>query len=72
MRFSMIEMKTFMYILLSSFIFLESGDKIIKANVYVTSYHHIQHFAHQLLLIEFSHVRMLRENLRRVANVRCV
>jgi hypothetical protein len=31
----MIEMKSFLYILLSSFLFVPTDDKIIKANVYV-------------------------------------
>lgn len=33
MRFSMIEMKIFIYILLTSFVFEDSGAKVIKANV---------------------------------------
>jgi len=33
MRFSMIEMKTFLYILLTTFTFAETGKKIYKANV---------------------------------------
>ncbi|EIN11806.1 cytochrome-450 hydroxylase [Punctularia strigosozonata HHB-11173 SS5] len=36
MRFSMIEMKTFMYILLTDFVFRETEEKIIKANVVLT------------------------------------
>lgn len=32
----MIEMKTFMYILLTNFVFRETDEKIIKANVYVS------------------------------------
>ncbi|KAK7470690.1 hypothetical protein VKT23_002112 [Stygiomarasmius scandens] len=36
LRFSMIEIKTFLYFLLKSFIFEESGEKIIKANVVLT------------------------------------
>lgn len=31
----MIEMKTFLFILLTNFVFSETGEKIIKANVYV-------------------------------------
>ena len=37
MRFSMIEMKAFLYILLTNFTFAETGEKIIKANVCVPS-----------------------------------
>ncbi|THH17329.1 hypothetical protein EW146_g3445 [Bondarzewia mesenterica] len=33
-RFSMIEMKTFLYILLTNFVFEESGEKVVKANVF--------------------------------------
>ena len=29
----MIEMKTFLYILLTDFVFSESGEKVVKANV---------------------------------------
>ncbi|KAJ8583795.1 cytochrome-450 hydroxylase [Rhizopogon salebrosus TDB-379] len=36
MRFSMIEMKTFLYILLTTFSFAETGKKIYKANVVLT------------------------------------
>ncbi|EPQ57508.1 cytochrome P450 [Gloeophyllum trabeum ATCC 11539] len=36
MRFSMIEMKTFLYILLTNFVFSGTGDKIIRANVVLT------------------------------------
>lgn len=36
MRFSMIEMKAFLYILLTNFTFAETGEKIIKANVVLT------------------------------------
>lgn len=36
MRFSMIEMKTFLYILLTQFVFKPSSEKIIKANVVLT------------------------------------
>jgi len=36
MRFSMIEMKSFLYILLSNFVFAPTEDKIIKANVVLT------------------------------------
>ncbi|EGN99960.1 hypothetical protein SERLA73DRAFT_180296 [Serpula lacrymans var. lacrymans S7.3] len=36
MRFSMIEMKTFLYILLTNFVFSETGQKIYKANVVLT------------------------------------
>ncbi|TFK54257.1 cytochrome-450 hydroxylase [Heliocybe sulcata] len=36
MRFSMIEMKTFLYILLTNFVFASAGDKIIRANVVLT------------------------------------
>ena len=35
MRFSLIEMKVFLYILLTNFTFEETGEKIIQANVYV-------------------------------------
>ncbi|ETW80421.1 cytochrome P450 monooxygenase 43 [Heterobasidion irregulare TC 32-1] len=35
-RFSMIEMKTFLYILLTDFAFSESGEKVVKANVVLT------------------------------------
>ncbi|KAH7926700.1 cytochrome P450 [Leucogyrophana mollusca] len=36
MRFSMIEMKTFLYILLTNFVFSETDKKIYKANVVLT------------------------------------
>ncbi|KIK97745.1 hypothetical protein PAXRUDRAFT_824616 [Paxillus rubicundulus Ve08.2h10] len=36
MRFSMIEMKTFLYILLTNFVFAETDKKIYKANVVLT------------------------------------
>ncbi|CAA7263202.1 unnamed protein product [Cyclocybe aegerita] len=36
MRFSMIEIKTFIYILLTNFLFLPTGDRIMKANVVLT------------------------------------
>ncbi|KAH7888644.1 cytochrome P450 [Phlebopus sp. FC_14] len=36
MRFSMIEMKTFLYILLTNFVFAETDQKIYKANVVLT------------------------------------
>jgi cytochrome P450 len=36
MRFSMIEIKTFLYILLTSFTFRTTGDRITKSNVVVT------------------------------------
>ncbi|KZT26770.1 cytochrome P450 [Neolentinus lepideus HHB14362 ss-1] len=36
MRFSMIEMKTFLYILLTNFVFSSAGSKIIRANVVLT------------------------------------
>ena len=35
MRFSMIEIKTFLFILVTNFVFIETGEKIVKANVYV-------------------------------------
>jgi len=35
----MIEIKTFLYFLLKNFIFEESGEKIIKANVYANFFH---------------------------------
>lgn len=35
MRFSLIEMKLFLHILLTSFTFAPTEEKIIKANVYV-------------------------------------
>ena len=34
-RFSLIEMKTFLYILITNFVFAESDEKVVKANVYV-------------------------------------
>ena len=38
MRFSMIEIKTFLYILITHFVFKPSPkDRIIKSNVYVSS-----------------------------------
>lgn len=36
MRFSLIEIKTFLYILLTNFLFEDAGLKIIKANVFVS------------------------------------
>ncbi|KAI0051240.1 cytochrome-450 hydroxylase [Auriscalpium vulgare] len=36
LRFSMIEMKTFLYILLTSFVFTEAEEKVVKANVVLT------------------------------------
>ncbi|KAJ3502293.1 hypothetical protein NLJ89_g8956 [Agrocybe chaxingu] len=36
MRFSMIEIKTFIYILLTNFLFFPTGDRIMKANVVLT------------------------------------
>ena len=35
-RFSLIEMKTFMYILMTNFVFSETDEKVVKANVYVS------------------------------------
>ena len=35
MRFSMIEMKAFLFILLTNFVFNETEEKIVKVNVYV-------------------------------------
>jgi cytochrome P450 len=35
MKFSMIEMKTFMYILLTNFVFSETNERIVKHNVCV-------------------------------------
>lgn len=35
MRFSMIEIKTFLYILLTAFTFRTTEDKIVKSNLYV-------------------------------------
>jgi len=35
MRFSVIEIKVFLYILLTNFSFAETEEKIFKANVYV-------------------------------------
>jgi hypothetical protein len=34
-RFSLIEMKTFLYILITNFVFSETDEKVVKANVYV-------------------------------------
>ncbi|THV08596.1 cytochrome-450 hydroxylase [Dendrothele bispora CBS 962.96] len=36
LRFSMIEIKTFLFFLITNFVFEETGDKIIKANVVLT------------------------------------
>jgi len=36
MRFSMIEMKTFLYVLLTNFVFAETEKKVFKANVVLT------------------------------------
>ncbi|KIJ67836.1 hypothetical protein HYDPIDRAFT_173589 [Hydnomerulius pinastri MD-312] len=44
MRFSMIEMKTFLYILLTNFTFEETGKKIYKANVVLTRPYVSGHF----------------------------
>jgi len=35
-RFSLIEMKTFMYILITNFVFSETDEKVVKANVVLT------------------------------------
>ncbi|KAI0305588.1 cytochrome P450, partial [Multifurca ochricompacta] len=35
-RFSLIEMKTFLYILISNFVFSETDEKVVKANVVLT------------------------------------
>jgi cytochrome P450 len=34
-RFSLIEMKTFLYVLITNFVFSETDEKVVKANVYV-------------------------------------
>ncbi len=35
-RFSLIEMKTFLYTLITNFVFAETDEKVVKANVYVS------------------------------------
>ena len=42
LRFSMIEIKTFLYLLLTNFKFQPTEDKILKANVYAPLFEHSQ------------------------------